>query len=522
MDMKILNNRPAAHGYTKRWGPTAIICLVVVLGLGKLLVPYNGNTTESLNPSNTESPSVLASTATSDAEAKHIEHNEKRQSQKFVVTGINWNGLQQRRNFLDFAADADLLNIFLCGLEAMQNMDQNDRESYFQIAGIHGAPYVPWDGEDGPNSFSGYCTHASILFPTWHRPYIAAYEQILGNIIRNLANQYPASSRSRYQAAANRFRLPYWDWASNANIPNIIGTQVQVTVEKPQGFVRIDNPLYTYTFHPFSPDFFPYAPFDDWPLTLRQPDFEGDSHPETANSQLSANQVSLRNRVYNLLSFQNNYQVFSNKAWDNGGSGNQDSIESIHDLVHGAVGGGGLLKRSLEKRTGEPQLMQGNKYHEWAANIRLDKYSAGGPYLINLYVGEPKSVHNWTNDPNFVGSYYLFSKNGTCMGCKPNSIVTGSVPLTEALMRRVDNGDIESLEPANVTPYLKGRITWRVRQTDGKFLSPSDVKTLKVSVSAAEVTIPWSLATAPEITRWTTYYDITNKKPGGLCYGDPV
>jgi hypothetical protein len=44
--------------------------------------------------------------------------------------------------------------------------------------GIHGVPFVTWNGV-GPAagaSMSGYCPHSSVLFPTWHRPYLALYE----------------------------------------------------------------------------------------------------------------------------------------------------------------------------------------------------------------------------------------------------------------------------------------------------------------------------------------------------------
>lgn len=46
------------------------------------------------------------------------------------------------------------------------------------LAGIHGVPFVPWNGvqaSPGANQ-SGYCPHSSVLFPTWHRPYLALYE----------------------------------------------------------------------------------------------------------------------------------------------------------------------------------------------------------------------------------------------------------------------------------------------------------------------------------------------------------
>ena len=64
--------------------------------------------------------------------------------------------------------------------ESMYNSDINDNPiSFYQISGIHGEPYVPWNNAT-PDKEGGYCRHRSILFPTWHRPYVALFE------VRNL------------------------------------------------------------------------------------------------------------------------------------------------------------------------------------------------------------------------------------------------------------------------------------------------------------------------------------------------
>lgn len=43
--------------------------------------------------------------------------------------------------------------------------------------GIHGQPIGAWDEDTAPVTQGvGYCTHDSILFPTWHRPYMLLYE----------------------------------------------------------------------------------------------------------------------------------------------------------------------------------------------------------------------------------------------------------------------------------------------------------------------------------------------------------
>lgn len=49
-------------------------------------------------------------------------------------------------------------------------------------AGIHGRPYNNWPDqewnkdEEIVNDQKGYCTHSSILFLTWHRPYLSLFE----------------------------------------------------------------------------------------------------------------------------------------------------------------------------------------------------------------------------------------------------------------------------------------------------------------------------------------------------------
>jgi tyrosinase len=71
----------------------------------------------------------------------------------------------------------DQWNLYLLGLAEFQKAPPADLLSYYQLAGIHGEPYVPWNNVGGlQNPTSGYCTHSSILFLTWHRPYLALYE----------------------------------------------------------------------------------------------------------------------------------------------------------------------------------------------------------------------------------------------------------------------------------------------------------------------------------------------------------
>lgn len=103
----------------------------------------------------------------------------------------------------------------------------------------------------------GYCPHVSNVFLTWHRPYLALFEQVLQWNAVEIAKEYPAGDAQKSALAlAERIRLPYWDWALNPSngsegvMPTSLRRQ-SCTVTFPNGTTgEISNPLYAYNFHP--------------------------------------------------------------------------------------------------------------------------------------------------------------------------------------------------------------------------------------------------------------------------------
>jgi tyrosinase len=120
----------------------------------------------------------------------------KRQSSPYVVTGIQHpNGSTPLRlEVRQLEQNPTLWTLYLLGLDMMQYTNQTEMLSWYQITGmahfvllrthrltslgIHGRPFVPFDNVQAVpgNTGNGYCTHVSILFPPWHRPYLAFYE----------------------------------------------------------------------------------------------------------------------------------------------------------------------------------------------------------------------------------------------------------------------------------------------------------------------------------------------------------
>lgn len=73
------------------------------------------------------------------------------------------------------------------------------------------------------------------------------------------------AERERYQAAAQKFRIPYMDWAvqppvGESILPLSVGGSAFVNVSGPNGMQQIANPLYTYLFKPLNATMFIEAP----------------------------------------------------------------------------------------------------------------------------------------------------------------------------------------------------------------------------------------------------------------------
>jgi tyrosinase len=74
-------------------------------------------------------------------------------------------------------------------------------------------------------------------------------QQQIWNYAQTIAATYPDSNRATYVYEAYYLRVPYWDWAADPALPNCLVTP-QITITTPSGPQTIDNPLYTYKFHP--------------------------------------------------------------------------------------------------------------------------------------------------------------------------------------------------------------------------------------------------------------------------------
>src|ERR1700760_964394 len=225
--------------------------------------------------------------------------------QVMIVALIVKIGFPVRREIRDLQANyPDQWNLFLLGMDALQKVDEKNPLSYYQIAGIHGMPYKSWDNVNGisdfPDGRGGYCTHSSVLFAPWHRPYLTLLEMSLYNVIQKLVTQFPQTMQAKYTAAAKDIRLPFWDWASKSSptFPTSISS-AQVTVTWTDGSTKvIPNPLYAFRFHPIDPSPGDFDGFwSQFQSTLRYPNRSRQSQENLVSRAMANDNASLRNNI---------------------------------------------------------------------------------------------------------------------------------------------------------------------------------------------------------------------------------
>ncbi|PGH28693.1 hypothetical protein GX50_08562 [[Emmonsia] crescens] len=255
-----------------------------------------------------------------------------------VKGGVNFQTGERpaRKDINELQWSGPEFDLYIQALTAFQEEDRNDLLSFHKIAGIHGYPYVSWDGVEGLGG-AGYCSHGSTLFPVWHRPYLAMYEERIWRHAQSIANSYPPTTRGTYQRAALGLRIPYWDWAKDPELPRSV-IAPEFNINTPQGMRTIRNPLYTYAVKPTAEEHFPNDLLFKYPNTVRNPNLEGVFQTEKIQRTLNANGALIRINTYQLLASETNYTVFSTDSIK-GQGGSNNNLENLHGLIHGSVGG---------------------------------------------------------------------------------------------------------------------------------------------------------------------------------------
>ncbi|KAF3157991.1 hypothetical protein TWF225_004251 [Orbilia oligospora] len=292
-----------------------------------------------------DNPPAVKLTTKNPAPPTKLEAEEKDQ---FLITGAGDTTLSPRfcaprRNLVNLQKELpDTFNLLVLALDKMMKTPDSDARSYFQISGIHGAPFISWPvpGESGIVGL-GYCSHNSVIFSTWHRPYILAFEQTLyrhgRDIVRRLFTK--PEVQKKYITALQQLRWPYWDWADSTNqsrMPKVTMDKT-ISVMAPDGKggerkATIANPFYSYVFKGPENTVFK-KDFTGLKATARRPEDSASSvsFDAAADNAMQSGYNTRRKQTYNALTSATTFNFFSN------------ALEKLHNDVHMQVGGNGIM-----------------------------------------------------------------------------------------------------------------------------------------------------------------------------------
>eukprot|EP00249_Psilotum_nudum_P025305 c29652_g1_i1 orf=408-2474(+) len=281
-------------------------------------------------------------------------------------------------------------DVFLLAFAAMEALPDDDPWSFFQIAGIHGFPFEPYDGviSDwepiplkkattwGSSWWGGYCHHATALFPTWHRPYMLLIEQSVIRQAKLLAEDprmVGSEERQLVADVADELRFPYWDWGDQSTasqgVPDIFtSTEIKLAYkwkDLASGAAAIPNPLKSFVlprdvgrtyassdvYNPAAKPFYvvppsgtPYLP-KGYP-TVRHVSSEYTTQNDKLNlAIMRANSADLIPGIHAVFHV-TDWWSFSNHSAESTQTeiyGQNFSLETVHDSVHLNLGAGGAI-----------------------------------------------------------------------------------------------------------------------------------------------------------------------------------
>ena len=252
---------------------------------------------------------------------------------------------------LELPENAKKKNDFLKAWKMIQELPPSNPNSFWSIATYHGMPFKeravpPLDPSSDIAVWGGYCQHANVLFPTWHRFYLLKLEQALQTVLPD-----------------GDVALHYWDETSEESlkfgIPEIALNETVVIDGE-----EVDNPLKSFTIpleisgHNDDSIYKKPAGY----TTVRYP-YSGIMNPQTAFEQASRHNKTINAmfqstdellqdnfhlwlthgryppssdsvfRSYELCLEESDYNRFSNTT------SSEASLEQPHNDVHIAVGG---------------------------------------------------------------------------------------------------------------------------------------------------------------------------------------
>lgn len=158
-------------------------------------------------------------------------------------------------------------------------------------------------------------------------------------------------------------------------------------------------------------------------------------------------------------------------------------------------------------------------HHEYICNVVSQKFAMNGSYAVYVFLGNvsSNSTEELQLSSNLVGTYAVFSNMPSDDNHMANMDlkITGTVPLTTALLGKQQSGELSSMRPVHVEPYLRKNLQWRVAKYNGGEVAVADVPDLSLNVVSSPIVPAADETEFPQWGAFTALTSVTAGKPGG-------
>lgn len=124
---------------------------------------------------------------------------------------------------------------------------------------------------------------------------------------------------------------------------------------------------------------------------------------------------------------------------------------------------GSILLSALGRRDYGHAPNDESTYTEWICNVRVAQDALPRTFSIHFFFGNPSDDPAlWSTDPNLVGTHSVFNSIASQGDSKKDRIMTGTVPITKALVQDYEAGKVDIKDEKAVEEYLSKNLSWRV------------------------------------------------------------
>lgn len=136
------------------------------------------------------------------------------------------------------------------------------------------------------------------------------------------------------------------------------------------------------------------------------------------------------------------------------------------------------------------EIVRDGEYTEWIANVQVNVEALDGVFAVHFFIDLPASdPADWMLAQNQIGSVGIFAMNRSTGS---QSKISGTLPLTSALMKLVATGTLPCLDADAVTPFLQRTLQVGVLSSNDSVVELAHVDGLHIEITSTRVQLPKS------------------------------